>query len=116
DRYAELIRARFPKIPRRGSGIDLTQLLPEKGFHVGRALVGTEGTCAVVLEAKLRLVHWPPYRSLLVLGYPDVYSACDHIPEVMEGRPIGCEGMDEVLVEDMVRMRIHPEKTKLLPE
>src|SRR5205085_66376 len=116
DRYADEIRARFPKIPRRGSGIDLTQLLPEKGFHVGRALVGTEGTCAVVLEAKLRLVPWPPCRSLLALGYPDVYTACDHVTEAMEAGPIGCEGMDDVLVGDMIRMRIHPEDTKLLPE
>jgi len=116
DRYADEIRARFPKIPRRGSGIDLTQLLPEKGFNVGRALVGTEGTCAVVLEAKVRLVPWPPYRSLLALGYPDVYTACDHITEAMEARPIGCEGMDDVLVGDMVRMHIHPEDTKLLPD
>ncbi|MFL5361571.1 MAG: FAD-binding oxidoreductase, partial [Myxococcales bacterium] len=115
DRYADQIREGFPDIPRRVSGFDLTQLLPEKGFHVGRALVGTEGTCAVVLEAKLRLVPWPKKRSLLVLGYPDVYTACDHIPDVMEAGPIGCEGMDDVLVEDMIRMRIHPEDTKLLP-
>ncbi|MFL5444955.1 MAG: FAD-binding and (Fe-S)-binding domain-containing protein [Myxococcales bacterium] len=116
DRYADQIREGFPDIPRRVSGFDLTQLLPEKGFHVGRALVGTEGTCAVVLEARLRLVPWPKKRSLLVLGYPDVYTACDHIPEVMEAGPIGCEGMDDVLVKDMIRMRIHPEDTKLLPE
>src|SRR5436309_115450 len=78
DRYADQIRTRFPDIPRRVSGFDLTQLLPERGFHVGRALVGTEGTCAVVLEAQVRLVHWPAMRSLLVLGFNDVYTACDH--------------------------------------
>src|SRR5205823_10332843 len=50
DRYADLIRARYPKIPRRVSGYNLDDLLPERGFHVGRALVGTEGTCALVLE------------------------------------------------------------------
>src|SRR5256885_6984742 len=116
DRYADEIRARFPDIPRRASAFDLTQLLPENGVHVGRALVGTEGTCAIVLEAKVRLVHWPAKRSLLVLGYEDVYTACDHVPEVMEAKPIGCEGMDEVLVEDMIRMHIHPEDTKLLPQ
>ena len=116
DRYAEQIRSRFPDIPRRVSGYDLTQLLPEKGFHVARALVGTEGTCAMVLEATVRLVHSPPCRSLLVLGYEDVYHACDHISEVMEAKPIGCEGLDDVLVEDMKRMKIHPQNTKLLPE
>src|SRR5438128_6859316 len=54
DRYAGQIRARFPDIPRRVSGYDLTQLLPEKGFHLARALVGTEGTCATILEATVR--------------------------------------------------------------
>ena len=42
-----------PNIPRRVSGYNLDQLLPENGFHVARALVGTEGTCVTVLEAKL---------------------------------------------------------------
>jgi FAD/FMN-containing dehydrogenase/Fe-S oxidoreductase len=116
DRYEGQIRARFPDIPRRVSGYNLPQLLPEHGFNVARALVGTEGTCAVVLEAVVRLVHSPPARSLLVLGYDDVYHAADHIPEVMAANPIGCEGIDDVLVEDMKRMKIHPENTELLPE
>src|SRR5947208_5446165 len=71
DTYADLVRTRYPKIPRRVSGYALDQLLPENGFHVARALVGTEGTCVTVLEARMRLVHSPPARSLLVLVYPD---------------------------------------------
>src|SRR5438105_11044703 len=39
DRYAELIRQRYPKIPRRISGYNLDELLPENGFNVARALV-----------------------------------------------------------------------------
>src|SRR5215470_11930025 len=65
DRYAELIRARFPDIPRRVSGYSLDELLPEHGFHVARSLVGAEGTCVVVLSAKVRLVEWPPQRTTL---------------------------------------------------
>src|SRR5438128_1014679 len=63
DRYAELIRARFPQIPRRVSGYNLDQLLPENGFNVARALVGTEGTCAVVLEARAKLLRSPEFRT-----------------------------------------------------
>ncbi len=59
DRYADLIRARFPKIKRRVSGYNLDQLLPENGFNVARALVGSEGTCALTLQAQARLVHEP---------------------------------------------------------
>lgn len=115
DRYADLIRARFPQIPRRVSGYNLDELLPERGFHVARALVGTEGTCVSILEATVRLVPSPPARSLLVLGYPSVYEAADHVLEVMDAGPIGLEGIDDRLVEDMKIKGIHPKDLKLLP-
>ena len=66
---ARLIRAGFPKIPRRVSGYNLDEFLPENGFHVARSLVGTEGTCAIVLEAKVRLFESPQHRTLVALGY-----------------------------------------------
>lgn len=116
DRYAEQIRARYPKIPRRVSGYNLPQLLPENGFHVAKALVGSECTCITILEATVRLVYSPPVRSLLVLGYKDVFSAADHIMEVLDHKPIGLEGLDDKLVADMKAIGIHPEDVKLLPD
>src|SRR5204863_7493325 len=92
DRYADLIRDRYPKIPRRISGYNLDWLLPENGFHVARALVGSESTCVLVLEATLRLVPSPPARSLFVLGYPDVFQAADDVPFVLESGPMALEG------------------------
>ena len=63
SRYGELIRARFPQIPRRVSGYEnLDQLFPENGLNVARALVGTEGTCVTVLEATLNLIPNPAER------------------------------------------------------
>jgi FAD/FMN-containing dehydrogenase/Fe-S oxidoreductase len=116
DRYADLIRERYPRIPRRVSGYNLDELLPENGFNVARALVGTEGTCAMVLEATTRLVHSPPLRSLLVLGYPDVYEAAAHILEVRAHEPVGLEGMDDQLVTYMERKGLNTSKLGLLPE
>src|SRR5690242_11361512 len=63
DKYAGLIRERYPKIPRRVSGYNLDELLPEKGFHLARALVGTESTCVTFLEIVAQLVHNPPARA-----------------------------------------------------
>ncbi|HME01327.1 MAG TPA: FAD-binding and (Fe-S)-binding domain-containing protein [Terriglobia bacterium] len=115
DRYADLIRARYPAIPRRVSGYNLDQLLPENGFNVARALVGTEGTCVTVLSAELRLVDSPPARSLLVLGYSDVATAADHVPEILAARPIGLEGIAGSVVENMMRRRMRLEDIALLP-
>ena len=116
DKYADLIRARYPKIPRRVSGYNLDDLLPEKGFHVARALVGSESTCVLVLEAKTRLVYSPPARSLLVVGYPSVYDAADDVPRILGFGPIGLEGFDDLLVRDQKHTGLNPEGLKLLPD
>src|SRR5436305_677432 len=100
DRTADLVRARFPRLPRRVSGFNLDDLLPERGCHVARALTGSEGTCVTILEATVRLVPRPAARALVVLGYPDVFHAADHVPELLAAQPIGLEGMDRFLVEN----------------
>ncbi|HZW74166.1 MAG TPA: FAD-binding oxidoreductase, partial [Caldimonas sp.] len=116
DRYADEIRARYPKIPRRVSGYNLDSLLPENGFDVAKALVGSEGTCVAILEAECRLVPSPPARTLLVLGYDDVFAAADHVPQVLEFEPIALEGIDADLIADMKAIGLHPRDVKLLPE
>src|SRR2546427_9240044 len=116
DRYGDLVRQRYPNIPRRVSGYNLNFLLPENGFHVARALVGSEGTCVTVLEATCRLVQSPPERALLVISYPDVYQCADRVPEVMTHSPIGLEGIDDLLVRSTRRKGINSEGLALLPE
>ena len=116
DRYADLIRTRYPKIPRRVSGYSLPQLLPEHNFNVARALVGTEGTCVTLLEATVGLVDSPPARVLLLLGYPDVYSSGDHVIEVMASGPVGLEALDEFLIENMRRKGMRTRDLGLLPK
>jgi FAD/FMN-containing dehydrogenase/Fe-S oxidoreductase len=115
DRFDDAIRHGFPRIPRRVSGYNLPFLLPDAGFHLARALVGSEGTCVMVLEIVVNLIPNPSARSLVVLGYPDVYRAGDHVPAVMAHRPIGLEGMDEGLVRDMRTMGVHTRHLGLLP-
>ena len=116
DQYGDLIRKKFPNIPRRVSGYNLNYLLPENGFHVARALVGSEGTCATTLEATCRLVESPPSRVLLVVAYPDIYQCADHIPEILEYKPIGLEGFDDLLVYYGRTKGINQEGLALLPE
>ena len=115
-RYDEQIRTGIPDIPRRVSGYNLTALLPENGFNVAQALVGSESTCVLILEATLHLIPNPHARSLLVLGYPSVFEAADHVMEVMRHRPIGCEGMDDRLVKDIASIGYERDTLKVLPE
>jgi len=93
DRYADKIRQKFPDVPRRVSGFALNELLPENGFNVARALVGTESTCVTILEATVRLVHSPPHRVILILGFADLATAADHVPFCNQHGPIALEGI-----------------------
>lgn len=103
DQYSDLIRARFPQIPRRVSGYNLDELLPERDFNVARALVGTEGTCVTVLEAKLKLISSPQHRTLVGVGYRDAFVAADHVPEILSFQPIGFEGFEGSIVDGLQR-------------
>jgi len=115
DTCAGLIRERFPDIPRRVSGYNLDQLLPENGFHVARALVGTEGTCVTILEATCELRQSPQHRRLIALGFDDPFIAADHVPAVLAFMPIGLEGFDGLLVDFMLRKNLAVDDVKLLP-
>ncbi len=117
DRYQALIEERFPKIPRRVSGYEnLDQLFAGNGCNIARALVGTEGTCALVLEATLDLIPNPKARVIAVRGFPDIFVAADRIMEVLEIKPIGLEGMDKVLVERIKLKHLHEEDLSVLPK
>jgi FAD/FMN-containing dehydrogenase/Fe-S oxidoreductase len=116
DRYAGLIRERFPRIPRRVSGYNLDELLDENGFNVARALVGSEGTCATVVSATLNLTASPPFRVLTVLAFEDAFLAADAVPRVLEFGPIGLEGFDGLLIDFMRRKGLAVEDVALLPE
>jgi FAD/FMN-containing dehydrogenase/Fe-S oxidoreductase len=104
DRYEAELRHRMPHLPRRVSGYNLDELLPEHGFNVARALVGSESTCVTILEATLRLVPNPKARSLVVLGFANVYDAADRVGEILPLKPTGLEGMDRCLF-DWVRAK-----------
>jgi FAD/FMN-containing dehydrogenase/Fe-S oxidoreductase len=119
ERYANLIKEKYPRIPRRVSGYNLDQLLPgEDGrFNLARALVGSESTCVTILEAQVRLVYSYPKRVLLVLGYPSIYEAGDHVPRILEHRPIGFEGLDEFLIANVRRKGMpQVDDLSILPE
>jgi FAD/FMN-containing dehydrogenase/Fe-S oxidoreductase len=97
--HAEEVRARLPAIPRRVSGYHLDALLPEQGFHLARALVGSEGTLALVLEATVELVEALPERSLVVVATSDLPAAADLVPALLALEPFALEAVDARIVE-----------------
>src|SRR5690242_18626260 len=117
DSCADLIRARYPAdVPRRVSGYNLDSLLPERGFDVARALVGSESTCVLVLEATVRLLPDPPHHRLLVVGFPDPATAADHVPELADSEVIGLECFDAGVLDNLAAHDVHIPGMDELPQ
>src|SRR3954447_16549806 len=100
DEHADLIRERYPDIPRRVSGYNLDSLLPEHGFDLAGFLVGSEATLVTVLRAELELVPVVRARTLVVLGFESIAKAADAVPRIVEHDPIALEGVDDYLIRD----------------
>jgi FAD/FMN-containing dehydrogenase/Fe-S oxidoreductase len=115
-RHAAAIRTQTPRLTRRVSGYNLDQLLPENGFNLARALVGTEGTCATLLEATVALVPSPAARVLTVVGYPGPFGAADQAPGYRDLSVLTIEGMDTALIAALRAARPEDQRYKLLPD
>ncbi|MEU6621496.1 FAD-linked oxidase C-terminal domain-containing protein [Streptomyces litmocidini] len=114
--YLGDIRRGFPRIPRRVSGYNLDSLLPENGFDVAKALVGSEGTLVTVLRAELDLVPVPSRQSLLVLGYDDICAAADDVPRLLElCSPGQLEALDGRMAQLMREEGAYLDSLRVLP-
>jgi len=116
DENLATIRQGFPALPRRVSGYALDRLLPENGFDVARALVGSEGTCALLTEATVRLVPSPAVRVLVVAGYADDVAAADAVPHVLPLDPLTIEGMGSDMIDALLVRGRRPAALDRLPD
>jgi FAD/FMN-containing dehydrogenase/Fe-S oxidoreductase len=115
DKYGDAIR-QFPKLERRVSGYNLPDLLPENGFNLARALVGSESTLVTILEAQLQLIPAAKAKTVVMLGFKDVYTAAECALTVLDFNPAACEGIDELLFEYVKKKGDESAALVLLPE
>lgn len=109
-RAGSTIATELGRFSRQISGYGLQYLLDEHDHHLGRALVGSEGTCGVLTEATLRLVDVPPVTVLVLLGYVDMAAAADAAPALAVGfGAIAVEGLDRRIVDVVARRRPIPD-------
>ncbi len=75
---AGLIEARFPRLARQATGYDLSHLLlADGGIDLTALLCGSEGTLAIIVEARLAVVPLPARTALVALAYEDFVVALD---------------------------------------
>ncbi|HEV2439649.1 MAG TPA: FAD-linked oxidase C-terminal domain-containing protein [bacterium] len=93
------VARRFPRVQRRVGGYNLDEF-PEGGpVNLGKLVVGSEGTLAVVTEATVRLARRPAATVLAVFQFDDIIPALEYTPEILDTRPTAVELTDRYIVE-----------------
>lgn len=110
-----MIRVELGRFGRQVSGYALEHLLPENDFDLRRAMVGSEGTLGIVLQAGIRLVADAPHKLVVTLGYADIASAGDAVTSILPFSPTACEGLDSRIV-DVVRRKRSAAAVPALPK
>lgn len=116
--HAEEIDRRFPKILRRVGGYNLDLVAVQADdtrdtptpFNLAPLLVGSEGTLAVTLEAKLRLGELPKAKALLVVQFDQLLDALAVTPAILAHRPAAVEVVDKYVLDST---RLNAEASRL---
>jgi FAD/FMN-containing dehydrogenase/Fe-S oxidoreductase len=93
------IARRFPKVMRRVSGYNLDELVDSETVNLAKILVGSEGTLALVTEAKLNLEPVPPFKALAVIHFRDLIEAIQTVPAILRYDPSAVEILDRYGLE-----------------
>ena len=98
ERHRDEIERRFPKIMRRVGGYNLDAFVDSAGRNLARMIVGSEGTLAVILEAKLRLTPRPAARGVVLLEFADLFDALEAVVPCLDCAPVAVELLDDLLL------------------
>jgi len=96
----EEIDRRFPKVLRRVGGYNLDEFVnPSKPFNLAKIVVGSEGTLALVVAARVGLVPLPAAKAVLTIEFPTLLDALGATPLVLRHRPSAVEVMDRFILD-----------------
>ncbi len=104
------VERRFPKIMRRVAGYNLDEFRPGAPFNLAKLVVGSEGTLAVVTEARLRLARRPAATVLAVFQFDDIIPALERTMEILETGPTAVELTDKIVLDMARQTREHSKK------
>ena len=94
------IERRYPKVLRRVGGYNLDEFVdPARPFNLAKMLVGSEGTLAVVVRARVNLVPLPKAKAVLTIQFHHLLESLSATPFILRHRPSAVEVMDKSILD-----------------
>lgn len=109
-----LIIEKFPELNRFLTGYDLRHVFDDemRHFDLTRIITGSEGTLALVTEARLNITPLPKVRRLVNVKYDSFDSALRSAPFLVQAQALSVETIDSTVLnlarEDIVWHSVSP--------
>lgn len=116
EKYVDVITQHWPRAWRNSAGYRLNYLLPWSPtkpsqwtgdypahlapgtWNLASLLAGSEGTLAVIRQAKINLVKKPKHTILAVLAYGSNAEACEDVPRLLTHHPSAIELIPQLIL------------------
>ena len=95
----EEIDKRYPKIMRRVQGYNLDEFHKTERWNLSKLITGSEGTLALLLEAKVKLQPLPKEKILCVGHYSELLESIKAVPGMVKHQPSAVEILDHGVIE-----------------
>jgi len=99
--HASEIASRYPRVLRRVGGYNLDAFIdPSRPVDMTKLIVGSEGTLAAILEARVNLVPLPAAKAVMAIQFADLLESLEATPAILEHHPSAVEVMDRFILDN----------------
>ncbi len=97
--HAAEIERRYPKILRRVGGYNLDEFIKKQPFNLARIVIGSEGTLATVVAAKLKVIPLPRAKVLGIVQFDSLIASMKAVARILETGPAAIELIDKMILD-----------------
>jgi FAD/FMN-containing dehydrogenase len=103
----------YPDVSKNSCGYRLDAVFT-RGFDSQNIFAASEGTLAILDSIKLKIKDLPLFRSLYMVHFPNVLSACSYAKKILRTNPVALELLDESVMDANIKSTIATENGCLL--
>lgn len=92
------VESRYPKTMRRVGGYAFDDFISSGYADLNRIIIGSEGTLAIILEAKLKLVPLPKHKGVSVIQFDRAQDAIKAVRTMVKYAPSAVEILSRLLI------------------
>ncbi len=88
------IKTKYPKVMRRVGGYALDAFAYTNSWNLSDIIIGSEGTLAQILEAKVKLTPLPKYNNMVIVHFDDRLKGIAAVKDMIQFGPAAIEMLD----------------------